>query len=430
MLEKRTLAQSLHLPRQWPYMFRALNHRNFRLFWFGQLISLIGSWMQSLALQWLVYQITGSAFAMGTVAAFTALPVLLLSPFTGVLVDRYSKRWVVFWAQMAAMISSLTLAMLTFSDSVVYWHVLALALVNGMVNAVDMPARQAFTSEMIGDRDDLMNAIGLNASIFNGARAIGPAVAAMLVSAVGLAWAFLLNGLSFIAVLIGLTMMTGLIAPAPRKSNSSSVNDFMDGARYALQTPLIRIILVLVLVPSILGFGYTSLLPIFADQILVTPLIPEGSARLGAMMVANGIGALLAALRVARTNAQTDRRKLLLNGALGFGVGICLLALNRSFWLALPIMTFTGFSMVSFLATANTILQTTAVDSLRGRVMGFYVMTLVGLGLVGSLQAGFVAEHWGTPIATGIGGFACVISALLGLRSKALLSLVPRREQA
>ncbi len=305
-----------------------------------------------------------------------------------------------------------------------------MALANGVVNAVDMPARQAFTSEMIGNKDDLMNAIGLNASIFNGARAIGPAVAAILVSAVGLAWAFLLNGLSFIAVLIGLMMMTGLIAPAPRKSNSSSFNDFMDGARYSLQTPLIRIILVLVLVPSILGFGYTSLLPIFADQILQTPLIPEGSTRLGAMMVANGIGALLAALRVARTNAQTDRRKLLLNGALGFGVGICLLAFNRSFWLALPIMTFTGFSMVSFLATANTILQTTAIDRLRGRVMGFYVMTLVGLGLVGSLQAGFVAEHWGTPIATGIGGLACIFSALLGLRSKALLSLVPRNEQA
>ena len=375
----RFFGQSTAQPRQPSATFRALRHRNFRLFWIGQLISLIGSWMQSLALQWLVYQLTGSASAMGTVAALTSLPVLVISPFTGVLLDRYPKRRVLQVTQLVAMLSALTLAGLVFFDVIQYWHILVMATLNGAVNAVDMPARQSFTSEMVDDRADLMNAIALNASMFNAARMIGPAVAGILVGAVGLAWAFLLNGLSFIAVMVGLARMDLPATVARRTSETSPLRDFIEGSRYAVQTPLIRALLLLVFVPSVLGFGYVSLLPIFADQILTSGWITNGATRLGLIMTANGVGALAGALRMAQASAETDRRAVLLRGALGFGVGICLLAINRSFWLALPIMTLTGFSMVSFLATANTLLQTTAADHLRGRVMSFYVMTLVGM---------------------------------------------------
>lgn len=425
MIERRTnLASNGERPtRQWPAMIHALRHRNFRLFWSGQLISLIGTWMQSLALQWLVYTLTGSAFAMGTIAALTSLPVLVLSPFAGVMVDRYPKRAVIFMAQTVAMIAAFVLAILTFAGNVQYWHILTLAVINGLVNAVDMPARQAFTSEMVADKDDLMNAIALNSSMFNAARVIGPALAGVLVSLVGLGWAFTLNGISFVAVLGGLLMMQALPAKPRLNNNVSPLREFADGCRYALTTPLIRTILLLVLVPSILGFGYVTLLPIFADQILTSSVIPEGATRLGMIMMANGIGALIAALRMAQAGPQANRRQFLIQGGLGFGLGICLLAFNRIFWLALPIMTLTGFSMIMFLATANTVLQTTAPDHLRGRVMGFYVMTLVGLGLVGSLQAGWVAERWGAPIATAIGGAACIISALLAIRSNALKEL-------
>lgn len=400
--------------------FRALRHRNFRLFWIGQLISLIGTWMQSLALQWLVYQLTGSPKVMGTVAALTSLPVLLVSPFTGVLIDRYPKRWIIFIAQIVAMLSTLLMTMLIFTGAVQYWHILVLAIINGTYNAVDMPARQSFTSEMIGDKQDLGNAIALNASMFNGARFIGPAVAGVLVGLVGIGWAFLINALSFIAVLAGLLMMDGSTIRQSEPSKGSPIRNFVDGARYAMQHPVIKTILLLVLVPSVLGFGYVSLLPIFADKILVTSLIPDGATRLGIIMMANGFGALIGALRMAQAKSDENRRTTLLRGALGFGLGICLMAINHSFWLAIPIMTLTGFSMVSFLATANTMLQTTASDLLRGRVMSFYVMVLVGLGLVGSLQAGFVAERWGVPIATGIGGAACVMSALWGIRARGL----------
>ena len=424
MIGRRTLNPAAQpTERRWATTFRALRHRNFRLFWVGQLISLIGTWMQSLALQWLVYQLTGSPKAMGTVAALTALPVLVLSLFTGVLLDRYPKRRILFITQTVAMGSALTLAALVFADVVQYWHILTMALINGAVNAVDMPARQSFTSEMVDDRDDLVNAIALNSSMFNAARVIGPAIAGILVGLVGLAWAFLLNGVSFIAVLIGLWLMDSLVNTNQRKANSSPLRDFLEGSRYAFQTPLIRTILLLVFVPSVLGFGYVSLLPIYADRILTTSLIPNGATRLGVIMVANGVGALFAALRMAQATINTDRRNVLLRGALGFGVGICLLAINRSFWLALPIMALTGFSMISFLATSNTLLQTTAADHLRGRVMSFYVMTLVGMGLIGSLQAGWVAEHWGAPVATAVGGIACVLSALVGTRSQALREL-------
>ncbi|MBA3469460.1 MAG: MFS transporter [Herpetosiphonaceae bacterium] len=430
MLEQRTtLNTSERAGRELPAMIRSLRHRNFRLFWSGQLISLIGTWMQALALQWLVYQITSSALAMGTVAALTSLPVLLISPFAGVLVDRYSKRGVIIAAQTVAMLAAFTLALLTFGDIVQYWHILALAVINGLVNAVDMPARQAFTSEVVADRADLMNAIALNSSMFNAARVVGPALAALLVSAVGLGWAFTLNGVSFIAVLAGLMMMQALPATKPIDKNISPLREFIDGSRYALSTPLIRTILLLVLVPSILGFGYVTLLPIFADQILTSGVITNGATRLGIIMMANGVGALIGGLRIAYAGPQVNRRTLLLRGAFGFGAGICLLAINSSFWLALPIMLITGFSMITFLATANTVLQTTAPDHLRGRVMGFYVMTLVGLGLVGSLQAGFVAEHWGAPVATGIGGAACIVSALLAIRSRALHELAAKPEQ-
>ncbi|HEY1012387.1 MAG TPA: MFS transporter [Herpetosiphonaceae bacterium] len=421
---KPTTAPAEQRRRTWPNTLRALRHRNFRLFWFGQLVSLIGSWMQSLAQQWLVYTITGSALAMGTIAAASSLPVLFVSPFAGVLVDRRSKRAVIVGTQVAAMLLALALAGLTFAGVAQFWHVVVLAGLSGIVNAIDMPARQAFTSDMIEDRDDLLNAIALNSSIFNCARIVGPAVASVLVSAVGLSWAFALNGASFAPVIAGLLMMRALPETAKGRAGSP-LGELAEGFRYAVSTPIIRTILLLVLVPSIFGFAYTTLLPIFADQILVVSegRLAEGSSRLGLLMMANGLGAFSAGVAMARAGKDRSRRKALLGGGLGFGVGVTLLAATRSFWLALPVMVLIGYATITFLATCNTVLQTSSLDRLRGRVMSFYVMTLIGLGVLGSLQAGLVAEYWGAPAATAIGGLSCVLSTLLAFRSKALKDL-------
>ncbi len=403
-------------------MARALRHRNFRLFWFGQLISLIGTWMQALALQWLVYTLTGSALAMGTVAALTALPVLVLGLFAGVIVDRYSRQGVIIATQTAAMLLAFVLAALTFSGHVQYWHVLMLALGSGLVNALDMPARQAFLVEMVPEREDLLNAIALNSSVFNAARVVGPAVAGVLVGLVGLGWAFMINGVSFLAVISGLLMMRNLPPRSQDNRSSTPVRSFVEGFRYAMNTPMIRTVLLLVLIPSILSFSYVTVLPIFADQILVTSSISAGATRLGVILMANGVGALAGALRVAAMSGDSDRRRYLVQGGIGFGVGQILFALNPSFWLALPIMVITGFSMITFLANANATLQTTAADLMRGRVMSFYVTVLVGLGMVGSLEAGWVAEHWGATAVTIIGGTACLLTTLAASRSRVMRS--------
>ena len=418
MIGRRSLGGAISRPL--PHMLRALRHRNFRLFWLGQLVSLVGSWMQALALQWLVYQITGSALAMGTIAALMSLPVLLIGPLAGVLVDRYSRRHVIIGTQISAMLLALSLAWLTFGDHAVYWHVVVFALFYGTITAIDMPARQAFLSEMVPDRDDLLNAIGLNTSVFNAARIVGPAVAGILVGLVGLGWAFLINGLSFCAVLWGLLLMRDLPVAERDAVGTTAFRSFIDGCRYAVSTPLIRAILILVLVPSVWSFAYIMVLPIIADQVLVTPMISEGATRLGVLMTANGCGALIGALRVASLPAAVDRRALLLQGGIAFGIGQILFALNRSFWVALPIIALMGFGMITFLANANATLQISSSERMRGRVMSFYITVLVGLRLIGDLQAGWIAEHWGATTVVLIGGVLCVLTMVAGRRSTVL----------
>ncbi|GIV97727.1 MAG: MFS transporter [Herpetosiphonaceae bacterium] len=423
MEHPRIYTRQLGTKREWPHTFRALRHRNYRLLWFGQLVSLVGTWMQSLAQQWLVYKLTGQAFNLGLVSAMMFLPVLILAPFAGVLADRVDKRRLIVATQMTAMAQAFVLAALAFSGLIQFWHILAMAAVLGIINAIDMPARQSFVPEVVEDHEDLMNAIALNSMVFNGARAIGPAVAGILVGAVGEAWAFTVNGASYLAVISGLLLMR--MPPREQKEDrtTSAGRDLLDGLRYALSTPAIRTVLTLVMVPSVFGISYITLLPIFANEVLSTqgvPWLEDGARRLGLLMTAQGFGALLGALNIARSGHRRRKGQLLLGGALGFSLMLILFSLSRFFWLSLVLVAVAGFMMITFLATANTTLQSTVSSRFRGRVMSFYTMVLVGFGLIGSLLAGAAADWLGAPLATRIGALICLAGALIAAQSPLL----------
>jgi MFS family permease len=395
--------------------FRALQHRNFRLFWYGQLISLIGTWMQQVAQQWLVYRLTDSASKLSIVAAAASVPVLLLSLWAGVLLDRFPKRQVIIVAQIAAMLLAFVLAALVYSGVVQFWHVVVLATLLGVVNAVDMPARQSFVPEMVG-KEDLSNAIALNSSIFNAARVVGPAVAGLLVAAVGEATAFLINGLSFVAVLAGLFMMR-LPSFVPNSTHRTPLLELIDGLRYVLRDPLKRVLIGALTVHSIFGTLHITLMPIFARDVFVVrgiPLLQDPEARLGILSASFGLGALIAAIALASIGERTRPGTRIMTGLLIYPIAFLLFSFASSFWLALPLLMLGGWSMITLLATTNTLLQTTTPDVLRGRVMSLYTLTLVGLMPFGHLLAGFLAEQFGSaPMAVRLGQLFVLLTAIL-----------------
>jgi len=406
--------------------FRALQHRNFRLFWYGQLISLIGTWMQQVAQQWLVYRITDSASKLGLVAAAGTLPVLIFSLWAGVLVDRLPKRKVIVATQTAAMLLALTLAALVAFDVVQFWHVIVLATLLGCVNAVDMPARQSFVPEMVG-KEDLANAIALNSSVFNGARVIGPAIAGFLVAAVGEAAAFSLNGLSYLAVIAGLLMMR--LPPFENKHDyRAPLVDLSEGLRYVLNDPLKRVLIGALTVHTIFGTLHITLMPVFARNIFVVDSVPflrNGEARLGLLMAGFGLGALVAAISLAAIGERVPPGKRIITGLFVYPLAFILFSFAPSFWLALPLLMIGGWAMITLLATTNTLLQTSTPDALRGRVMSLYTMSLVGLLPFGHLLAGFLAERLGSaPMAVRLGQFVVVLTAFV------IYLFVPRLRQA
>jgi MFS family permease len=397
-----------------PTTLRALKHRNFRLFVSGQVISLIGSWIQTVAQAWLVYRLTGSSLLLGTVAFTGQIPVFLLAPIGGIVADRGDRRRIVVATQIASMALAGVLAVLTLTDSVRVWHVMVLSALLGVVNAFDIPARQSFLVDMVG-KDDLMNAIALNSSIFNGARVLGPGIAGLMVAALGEGWCFLLNTLSYLAVIAGLLMMK-VSRHRLRHEEGSPLDQIVQGFRFAWRTMPVRDILLLVGLISAVGMPYTVLMPIFADQIL------GGGARgLGILMSATGLGALGGALFLASRSTVRGLGRFVTIAAGGFALSMALFAYSPYFWLSAAALVPTGGFMMLQMASSNTLLQAMVPDHLRGRVMALYTMMFMGMAPLGALFAGAAAHSLGAPMTVGVGAVACLIgTAVFAARLPAL----------
>ncbi len=395
--------------------FSALRHRNFRLFFYGQLISLIGTWMTTTAQGWLVYQLTGSKALLGVVAACASAPMLLFSTGGGWAADHYPKRSVLVVTQISSMIQSLAMAVLVWSGHVKPWQIIVIAIIGGVTMAFDMPARQSFVIEMTS-RADLMNAISLNSSVFNAARIIGPSIAGILMAKVGIAMCFFLDGISFIAVISGLLMMR-LPKHEPASSEHGAVGQALEGFRYVWNHPRPLTILALFAVVGIFGWSYSVLMPAFAHDVLHL-----GEQGYGMLMAASGVGALLAALTVATAGQAFPSRVLALGGVWIFSVALALFAFNRNLYLALVLLAISGFGIVLYFSTSNTVLQTIVPDEMRGRVMGIWTLVFGGMMPLGSLQAGFIGDLLGTPATIAIGALICALGAVV------TLGVVRRRE--
>lgn len=392
--------------RDLPWVLRAFKHRNYRLFFGGQLISLIGSWMQTVAQSWLVYRLTGSAALLGLVGFSSQIPVLLLASVGGAFADRHRRHRILVVTQTCSMLLAAALATLTLTHQIQVWQICVIAVLLGIVNAFDMPTRQAFVVEMVG-REDLVNAIALNSSMFNSARILGPALGGVLVASIGEGWCFLGNSASYIAVIAGLLAMR--FAGTPRTTRPGSVfASIVEGARFAWRANPIRSILLLLALVSLMGMPFMVLMPIFADKIL-----HGGPRGLGVLMGASGVGALAAALILAARRSVRGLGRVVPLAAAGFGASLILFSLSRSFWLSAALLVPTGFCMITGMASSNTLVQSMVPDELRGRVMAVYSMMFIGMAPFGSLIAGQFAQRLGAPTTVGIGGVACIIGAAL-----------------
>jgi MFS family permease len=385
-------------------VLRALHHRNFRLFFAGQLISLIGTWMQNIAQSWLVYKLTGSAALLGAVGFAGQIPVFLLAPVGGAVADRHNRHRIVVATQTTSMVLAFILAALTLAGRITVWEIVVLASLLGVVNAFDIPTRQAFLVEMVG-KEDLMNAIALNSSMFNGARVIGPAVAGILVASIGEGWCFFANAVSYIAVIIGLLLMR-LEPWRPTEQFASPFEHVAEGFRFVRNAAPIRALLLLIGLVSLVAMPYTVLMPIFAAQIL-----HGGAKTLGLLMGATGVGALAGALALALRSGLSGLGRWIALASAGFGASLILFAYSRWFWLSLLLLLPAGFSMMLQMSSSNTLIQAMVPDRLRGRVMAAYVMMFMGMAPMGALFAGIVAERLGAPLTVAIGGAGCLIGS-------------------
>ncbi|MDQ2659567.1 MAG: MFS transporter [Verrucomicrobiota bacterium] len=395
--------------------FRALRHRNYRLFFYGQLVSLIGTWMQTTAMSWLVYQITGSKLLLGVVAAVSSAPMIFFSLWGGALADRYPKRRIILCTQVSQMLPAFFLALLAWRGWATPVTIIATAIVSGIAMAFDMPARQAFTLDMTS-REDLLNAISLNSSIFNGARIVGPALAGLVIGSVGTAACFALNGVSFIAVIVSLLMMRlppYVAQPATTRPSAWS------GLHYVWQNRRVRTILGLLGAVGVFGWSYAVLLPAFARDVFHL-----GANGYGVLMSASGIGALLGALTVATAGHVFPPRQVALAGNWLFAAALVAFACTKNYYLALFFMMIGGFGMLLFFSTSNTVMQTIVPDEMRGRVLGVWGLVFGAMIPLGSLEAGWLAEWLGAPFALAFGGVVCAIAGLIALFA------IRRRENA
>lgn len=385
-------------------MFRALRHRNFRLFFAGQFVSLTGTWMQMVAQSWLVYRLTGSVVMLGLMGFASQIPVFLLSPIGGAIADRFDRRKLLIISQAAAMSLASALAFLTLTESIQIWHLFVIATGFGITNSFDIPTRQSFAVDMVG-KEDLINAIALNSSMFNAARIVGPAIAGILVAAVGEGWCFAGNAISYAAVIAGLVLMD--VEPVIHTRAGNFISHIGEGFRYVAATKPIRALLLLLGLVSLTGMPYSVLMPIFADQYL-----GGGASTLGFLMGASGIGALSAALLLASRRAVFGLGKWVIVACAGLGLSLILFSISRNFWVSAAILVFVGFSMMTQMASSNTLVQSMVPDDLRGRVMSVYSMMFMGMAPLGAVFAGTVAGYLGAPLTVAIGGSVCLISAV------------------
>jgi MFS family permease len=415
--------------RQPPALLRSLRHPNFQLFFGGQLVSLVGTWMQSVAQPWLVYRLTGSSLLLGLVGFCGQIPVFLLAPLGGAVADRRARRTILVATQTASMLLAVALAALTLSGAVRPAHVFVLAALLGVVNAFDVPTRQAFVVEMVG-RGDLPNAIALNSSMVNGARMVGPAVAGLLVGAIGEGWCFFANGVSFLAVIAGLLAMRLPPAEAPPR-RASALADILEGFRFVARTPPIRALMLLLGLVSLTAMPYAVLMPIFAARIL-----DGGPKGLGLLMAASGAGALVGALALAAREDVRGLGRWISGCAAGLALALELFAASRSFWLSAALLVPVGFATMVQMAGSNTLIQSMVPDTLRGRVMSVYSMMFMGMTPFGALLSGALADRIGAPATVAAGGAVCLAGAAVfasrwpSLRPGAKALLSARRAEA
>jgi MFS family permease len=384
----------------------ALRSKNYRLFFAGQGISLIGSWMTQIATVWLVYNLTHSAFMLGVVGFTSQIPNFLLAPFGGVLVDRFPGRRILVGTQILAMVQSLTLAALALSGVIQLWHILALSLLQGLINAVDAPARQVFVIDLVEKREDLASAIAINSTMFNGARLVGPAIGGLLIAQVGEAYCFLVDGLSYIAVIWALLAMK-LPPKTVVNTEGNPWQKIKAGWNYAFRSPPIRAILLLSALVSLMGMQYTVLVPVVADKVL------NGDAQtLGFLMAASGIGALLGGIYLATRQTVVGLGKLIILGPAVLGVGLIIFAFSRWLPLSQLSMGLVGLGTILQIAAGNTVLQTIVDDDKRGRVMSLYTMSFLGITPFGSLLGGALANQIGVTSTLVIAGTVCILGAI------------------
>ncbi len=385
--------------------WRALRHRNFRLFFGGQSISLIGTWMTRIATSWLVYRLTGSALLLGTISFAGQIPTFLLAPFAGVWVDRLNRRNVLVCTQALSMLQSLALAALTLSGHITIPWILILSVTQGLINAFDMPGRQAFMIQMVDDRRDLGNAIAINSSMVNIARLVGPSLAGMLIAATSEGWCFLIDGISYLAVIASLLAMR-LPAQPVRREIRSMWHELSEGWSYVTGFLPVRTILTLFALVSLMGMPFVVLMPIFAVKVL-----HGGPHTLGFLMGAMGVGALTSAISLAARKNIRGLIRMIPIAAVVFGIGLIGFGLSRNFWLSMLMVLVAGMGMMQGMASSNTIIQTLVSEDKRGRVMSYYTMAFMGMAPFGSLLAGSLASAYGAPLTVIVTGTVVLLGA-------------------
>ncbi|MHB1376969.1 MAG: MFS transporter [Candidatus Humimicrobiaceae bacterium] len=388
-------------------ILRSLKHRNYKLFFSGQLISLVGTWMQSVAMSWLVYRLTNSALMLGLIAFLSQAPSFFVSPFAGVLIDRWDKHKVMVITQILAMLQAFILAALTLAGSIQVWHLVLLSLTMGLINSFDMPLRQAFVVEIIEDRKDLSNAIALNSSMVNGAKLFGPAIAGILVALVGEGLCFLINGISFIAVIIALLFMR-INKVIYKTDNKKIILELKEGFKYSFGFAPIREILILLGIVSLISIPFTVIIPVFARDIL-----KGGSDTLGFLMAATGVGALIAGIYLASRKSVIGLGNAVVVSTAIFGIALIIFSFSKNLWFSLAALLFVGFGMIVHISSINTILQTITDDNMRGRVMSYFTMAIIGIAPFGSLIDGVMTDKIGAPNTVMIGGAVCIICSIV-----------------
>jgi MFS family permease len=388
------------------HTWRALRHRNFKLFFFGQSTSLIGTWMTRLATAWLVYQLTHSALLLGVVSFSGQIVSFLLGPFAAVWVERLERRRLLVCTQAGAAVQSLTLAILTLTHVITLTEIIALMVFQGLINAFDMPGRQSFLVQMVDDRRDLANAIAINSSMVNGARLIGPAIGGLIIAAFGEGWCFLIDGISYFAVIASLLFMTLKPLRGRGKAKTGLAEELREGWNYVRGFAPIRTVLLLLALTCLMGWPYSVLLPVFAGQVL------HGDAHtLGWLTAASGAGAFCSALALAMRKSIRGLTRALQAAVVMLGVGLILFGLSHVLWLSLALMLMVGFGLIQAAAVTNTIVQSLVPDDKRARVMGYYTMAFFGAAPFGSLMAGALAQHIGAPHTVMLTGAFCIAGA-------------------